>query len=170
MRPTIFVLATVLAGWPLAADALTVRDVVQLTRAGLSEETLLALIEVDPSVFPIDAESLQMLKAEGVAERVIVAMIRSGRVSSTVPSQAPPEPSLEAAAPAPAPSVVVIEHREPPTIVREVTAVPYPVYIPVVRRHRDADVEDGPGRDGSKPQPVYWGWGGKLRPDAWQPK
>jgi len=64
---------------PARADALTVRDVVELTRAGLGEEVLLALIEVDRSVFPIDAATLKELKVNGVSERVIAAMVRSGR-------------------------------------------------------------------------------------------
>ena len=58
------------------AAALTVRDVMELTRAGLGDEILLALIDVDPSVFPIDAATLKKLKDAGVSERVIIAMIR----------------------------------------------------------------------------------------------
>src|SRR3954467_10321402 len=111
---------------PARADALTVRDIVELTRAGLGEELLLALIEVDRSVFPIDAATIKELKASGVSERVITAMVRSGREVT------PPEPMVTEIAPRPVepqPQGVVIEHREAPEV-REVP-VAVPVYIPV---------------------------------------
>src|SRR6185295_851092 len=80
---------------PSRADALTVRDVVELTRAGLGEEVLLALIEVDRSIFPIDAATIKELKASGVSERVITAMVRSGReVPSTEPAIAEVAPPV----------------------------------------------------------------------------
>jgi hypothetical protein len=169
---------------PARADAVTFRDVIELTRAGLGEEILLALIEVDRSVFPIDAASLKQLKEAGVSERVILAMVRSGREVQPVPDQIP----VDAAVPpvAPQPQVIVIDHHEPPEI-REVP-VAVPVYIPVATRSaRTGRVHDGdqvrqvelsfgqtvtvPASDHRVPvkqqEPVYWGWGGKLRPDAW---
>ena len=179
MRRLIIVLAVVAAFSPARANALTLRDIVELSRAGLGEETLLALIEVDPSVFPIDTATLKSLKAAGVSERVIVAMVRSGR-----PTPLPADPTLASDFPvqAPEPQVVVIDHHDSAPQVREVP-VAVPVYIPVVRHVRDHDNDhqndnndDRRGstdRDGhhTKPaEPVYWGWGGKLRPDAWQPK
>lgn len=164
------------------AEAVTFRDVIELTRAGLGEEVLLALIEVDRSVFPIDAASIKRLKDEGVSERVILAMVRSGREVQPPAEQVP----VEAAPPvAPEPQVVVIEHREPAEI-REVPVV-VPIYVPVVTRpNRSVSVHDGNQLHGAtelsfgqtvpttihgtsvkQPEPVYWGWGGKLRPDAW---
>src|SRR5688572_16036963 len=83
---------------PVAAQTLTTKEIVELSKAGLGEEVLLALIEVHRSVFPIDRETLKMLKDQGVRDNVIVAMIRSGRDPIPVP---PPPP------PAPTPSVVV---------------------------------------------------------------
>src|SRR5690242_8272349 len=114
---------------PASASALTVRDVVELTRAGLGDEVLLALIEVDRSIFPIDAATIKELKANGVSERVITAMVRSGR--EVPPPEAAPAPAVADAAPvaAPQPQVVVIEHHDPPEM-REVQ-VAVPVYIPV---------------------------------------
>lgn len=170
MRRLIGVFVAVAAFAPATASALTVRDIVELTRAGLGEETLLALMEVDPSVFPIDTETLKSLKAAGVSERVIVAMVRSARTSAPA---AEPVVAAEPPAPGPQPQVVIVEHHDPAPQVREVP-VAVPVYIPVVQRWRDRD--DRPGtQDDSRgrakdPDPVYWGWGGKLRPDAWQPR
>src|SRR5690242_19424607 len=70
------------------AEALSVRDVIELSKAGLGEEVLLALIEVDPSIFAIDAATLKQLKSAGVPDRVIVAMIKSGRTSRPDPPPA----------------------------------------------------------------------------------
>ena len=156
------------------AEAVTLRDIVDLTKAGLGEEILLALIEVDGGVFKIDSATLTMLKEEGVSERVILALVKSGR---TRPVEEPPPPIVEVVqAPAP-PPVVVIDHHE-----REVPVpVAVPVYVPVYPRrdhfaNRRADVhlvdrDRVTGRpEHSKPaEPVYWGFGGKLRPDAWNP-
>jgi hypothetical protein len=154
------------------AEAVTMRDIIDLTKAGLGEEVLLGLIEVDGGVFRIDPETLMMLKREGVSERVILAMVRSGRMRPAEDSVAP-APVDVAEAPAP-PPVVVIEHRD-----REVPVpVAVPVYVPVYtgRDHfrdfddRRRDFRGDRVRDHARPpEPVYWGHGGKLRPDAWQP-
>jgi hypothetical protein len=155
-----------------SASALSLRDLIELSRAGLGDDVLLALIDVDRPVFSIDAATLKSLKAAGVSERVIVAVVRSGRMPAAPVVAAAPDPLPEPPVAAPEPQVVVIDHHEPQ--VREV-AVPYPVYVPVfpVAARRAHDVDDRvPGRDVSKApepkrEPVYWGWGGKRRPDAW---
>jgi hypothetical protein len=172
---------------PVRADALTVRDIVELTHAGLGDEVLLALIEVDRSVFPIDSASIKQLKADGVSERVIVAMVRSGREAPPPPEQFPSDAAVAAALPPPPePQVVVIDHHDAP-VVREVQ-VAVPVYIPVATRSVHARAVEGSSNgipvssdrwiaehspQQSAPrqhaEPVYWGFGGKLRPDAWKP-
>ena len=182
-------LALVIFGFASAAEALTVRDIIELSRAGLGEEVLLALIDVDRGVYAIDNTTLKSLKEAGVSERVIVAMVRSGR--ERIPEPVPVEPPIEEAR-APEPQVVVIDHHEPPQV-REVM-VPVPVYVAVDGsrsrfrrgdgiRHvpvvESADVPFQVGFLGARPvrqqppppppKPVYWGFGGKLRPDAWQP-
>ena len=165
MRPIILAVAIFLA--PLAsasAQTVTTRDIVDLSKAGLGEEVLLALIEVHRPVFPVDTETLKGLKEAGVAPNVIIAMIKSGR-------ETPPAPLPELAAghtppaPAPQPPIVVVErdrHYDEPRV-REV-AVPVPIYVPVRTRTPHYP------RPAVKPaEPVYWGFGGKLRPDAWKP-
>ena len=182
----VLAIAILLLGFVPAAEALTVRDVIELSRAGLGEEVLLALIEVDRSIYAIDIPTLKSLKEAGVPERVIVAMVRSGR---EIPPPPPPVDEVaDAEAPASEPQVVVIDHREDTLPVREVM-VPVPVYVPVERsrsgfRHMDrvrpnnapaafVPFQSGPPavRPAPPPEtkPVYWGFGGKLRPDAWQP-
>jgi hypothetical protein len=182
----LLVLVVAFLPWASPADALTIRDVIELTRAGLSDEVLLALVEVDRGVYTIDAQSIKTLKAAGVSERVIVALIRSGRVPRAEDNAETVLPPVIDETPPP-PQVIVLDHHEP-AVVREV-AVPVPVYIPVVvrGRHRQADrthepstfvpFQSGPAlshpieRHHSQPktEPVYWGFGGKLRPDAWKP-
>jgi hypothetical protein len=172
------------------ADALTVRDILELTRAGLGEEILLTLIDVDRSVFPIDTATLKRLKEAGVSERVILAMIRSARMPAPMPE---PITAVEPA-PTPEPQVIVIEHHEQPQIREVPVAVPIyiPVGVPVGRRtvHQGSVVgrQDFVQESFTPPseldrfagasvhrapvkaaEPVYWGFGGKLRPDAWQP-
>ena len=184
MRRLVLVL-TILGLLSGSAEALTIRDVIELTRAGLGDEVLLALIEVDRAVYSIDTATLKQLKAAGVSERVIVALVRSGR-------EVPPEP---AAAPVaeeqPAPQVVVIDHRDeqPAQVIERVREVPVavPVYVAVspARRHRvNAPVDNVTfvpfefgfpasrtidATERRRAEPVYWGFGGKLRPDAWDP-
>jgi hypothetical protein len=176
-------------GVTASAEALTIRDVIELTRAGLGDEVLLALIEVDRRVYTVDTKTLKELKLAGVSDKVIAALVRSGR---ELPVQPPPAAPVEEEPEAPAPQVVVIDHHDEREV-REV-AVPYPVYIPVVsthpgvhvpRRHRvttptvDPNSNFIPFQSGppiARPvaetpkAPVYWGFGGKLRPDAWNPE
>lgn len=178
MRRSVLLFVAALALSPVRADALTVRDILELSRAGLGEEILLALIDVDRSVFPIDTATLKSLKEAGVSERVILAIVRSART----PQPALAEPAIETGAPPrqQEPQVIVIEHHHPPQVREVHVAVPVPVYIPVGRRSHHVDdttgrhPENEHGKATDKPakpaEPVYWGWGGKLRPDAWKPK
>jgi hypothetical protein len=179
------VFAFVILAFVRAAEALTVKDVIELSRAGLGEDVLLALIDVDGGVYAIDNATLKSLKQAGVSERVIVALVRSGRER---PEPQPVWPVESDPAPAPAPQIIVIDHHEPPQI-REVL-VPMPVYIPVETSrsrffHRSQVIQRPtvestyvPFQSGlpatrpvAEPQPpVYWGFGGKLRPDAWGQK
>jgi hypothetical protein len=192
MRRAVLAVALVLFT-SAAAQAVTLKDIVDLTKAGLGDDVLLALIEVDGGVFDIDAATLTRLKQSGVREKVLVALVRSGRERPVV--QAEPPALSEVVAQQQDAQVAPVEPAQS-TIVREV-AVPYPVYvgIPFDTRGRHGRVEprstteslppsitappalQGPIRyltDTPKPpktqEPVYWGWGGKLRPDAWKPQ
>ena len=158
-----------------AAQTLSTRDIIELTRAGLGEEVLLALIEVHRPVFPIDPATLKMLKDAGVRQGVIVAMVKSGREVPPVEPAPEPEPVM---AGSPPPQVVVVDHRYQEERVREVAVpVAVPVYVPVhVRRsqhvqphHVSPHVQPQHLQPVRRAEPVYWGFGGKLRPDAWKP-
>ena len=201
---SLFLVAFLLASG--RADAISAKDIIDLSRAGLGEAVLLALVEVDGGVFTIDNATLKQLKDAGVSERVIEAMVRSGR-SRAVPTASEPPPVVESDPPPPPPQVIVIEHQTP--VVQQVAV---PVYVPVVSRVRTRGhvIKDPGGQlvvaqpagrlvqqpfghlvqppadqlrwfgmpvttfapaqlQPKPPPPVYWGWGGKLRPDAWKP-
>ena len=183
MRIAFALVVLLLAGTATRAEALTIRDVIELTKAGISDEVLLALIDVDGGVYANDAATLKTLKEAGVSERVMVALVRSGRERARLPEPPPAPPEEEAAAP---PQVVVIEHHEPRRPEVQQVVVPVPVYVPVYparRSHRHSDAVHNPrpvestyvpfqsGQPAVRPEPqsapVYWGFGGKLRPDAW---
>jgi len=108
------------------AEAVTVRDLIELSRAGLGDDVLIELIAVDGSVFNLDAATLRELKAAGVSEKVILAMLRAGRGQVPTPSAvaAPQAPEVHVDVPAP----TVIVQQAPPVFVN----VPVPYYIPVV--------------------------------------
>ena len=181
-------LAFILLTWlPAETQAVTAKEILELSRAGLSEEVLLALIEVDGGVFTRDTATLKSLKEGGVSERVILAMVRSGRTPAveSAPQPVVTEPPFDQAPMiAPQPQVIVIEHERP---VVEQIAVPVYVAVPqgrVFPRGRrpflvQEPFDPSPGFGAPLPvspqpvhdnrEPVYWGWGGKLRPDAWKP-
>ncbi len=75
----------VLTASAVRAEAITLREIVELTKAGLSDEVLLALIEVDQRVFSIDSETVKSLQDAGVSPRVIVAIVKSGRMPPAEP-------------------------------------------------------------------------------------
>jgi hypothetical protein len=173
------------------AEAITLREIVELTKAGLSEEVLLALIEVDQRVFSIDSETLKSLQDAGVSPRVIVAIVKSGRMPAAepvVPERIVTERIIEVErADPPAPQIVVIDR--PVVHVMHDVPVAVPVYVAVgghpTARQRNQPyvvapspfipfgsvtaprVEPDPPK---RAEPVYWGFGGKRRPDTWQDK
>lgn len=176
MRTFAAILTTlILLFTPARADALTLRDIVELHKSGLSDDVLVALIEVHKTIYTVDPATMKDLKAQGLSDRVLIAIINSGRDSLPPPSVPVVEPEP---APEPAPPVVVVEHHDPApsVIVQQV-----PVYVPVpVHRvprqvHQSTPNPGSPFYVGQVPQPkpkqevkpVYWGSGGKLRPDAW---
>src|SRR5262249_1573354 len=97
-RSLVAVLALVLSLAAGRAEAVTVRDVIEWSKAGLSDSVLLTLIDVDRSVFAIDTSTLKQLKSAGVSDAVIVAMIKSGREARV---QDAPPPLVQDPAPMP---------------------------------------------------------------------
>lgn len=163
------------------AEALSVRDVIELAKAGLSEPVLLALIDVDRSVFSIDTATIKQLKSDGVSDTVIVAMIRSGRDSNADVPPPMAQPMPQEPAPAPEPEPLAQEGSEPvemgappasgaPQFVPYLVPVPYYIAVPVTastgKNHHDS------ARQPRTPAPApcfvsslpEWGFGGKVGP------
>ena len=130
------------------AHAVSMADIEQLARAGLSDEVLIALIQTDNTVFPLDAERILELRAAGVSEAVIVAMLRNGRSSPDPAAPGEPDegPNFSPAGtvyddpqaphvPPPAAPVVVEVHTPQPAYAAPVMYVPYPIAV-TRRGHR----------------------------------
>jgi len=95
---------------PRAASAVTVDQIVSLTKAGVAEPVILALIERDKTVFTIDPEQLVTLQREGVSQTVILAMLKSGRAENDAQARTDSSQIAAAAALFTAPEVVVLGH------------------------------------------------------------
>ena len=185
MRRILIALTAVLALAAGRAEAVTIRDLIELSKAGLGDDVLIALIEVDRKVFTVDTATLKELKRAGVSEQVIVALIRSGRTPPPEPIPAAPLPDPEPRKP----EVIVVDHHDPAPAPAPV-AYPVPVYVPVApygtygtrgydrRDTVPATLQTDQGLVRArvpippnciKAAPVYWGFGGQLRPGSWQP-
>jgi hypothetical protein len=155
----------VLALLPAPASAVTVQEIVSLTKAGVSEPVILALIERDKTIFTITPEQLVALQKEGLTDAVLLAMLRSGR------QEPPPQPASSALPPVYGPQYDQYDQREPNVVIvghgpdrpnvgdayyygaapyaaPYLVPVPYPVLVRAPRSHhgvRQADVPLTPG-------------------------
>jgi hypothetical protein len=165
-----------------AAAQTSIRDLVSLRAAGLSDDILIALIESDDSVFRLTADQVIDLRRQGLSERVILAMLATPRklVQPPVAPHERPDPAVFAPErtrherlpepdPEPLPPVTIhvtqiVEQRVEAPEERRTRYVQVPVVVPVpVRQLRTSD-EPKPA-----PAPTYWGWGGRQAPGTWQP-
>jgi hypothetical protein len=131
LRPLLLTAACVLL---FAAPALAIseRDLLALTQAGLSDDVLIALVEADDTVFPLDAPRILELRSQGLSERVIVAMLKNGRRAAA------PVASPAALAEDP-PSLIIIGEKPAaaPAVIQETNVVVVPwvplLTVPIVR-------------------------------------
>lgn len=89
-------------GRRVAAGAVTIDDVVAMTRGGVNDELIVNHVRAHGMARPLQASDLIMLQQQGVSTRVIAAM------------QEPPAPKT---AVQPPPQPVIIEQAPPPVIV-----------------------------------------------------
>lgn len=85
---TLVTLCCLFALAPSTVSAVTVDEIVALTREGVSDAVIVALIERDRSVFALDPAQLIELQRAGVTDTVTVAMLRGG-VSEQAGAAAP---------------------------------------------------------------------------------
>jgi hypothetical protein len=79
-RTTIQALICALLFTPSLAVAgdLTLRDVIELHRSGLGDDLLISVIDADGGPFALTFADIQDLKSDGISERVITALVRTG--------------------------------------------------------------------------------------------
>ena len=151
------VLSLLLVPMPARAGDLTLRDLVELHRAGLGDELLVAVIQADGGPFRLSYAEIMDLKTEGLSERVIAALVRTGGRTAPLLTPVAPAGQLVEAAPSVASDVgLAVDEPEiielaPPVVVVE-TVVPYLVpYAVTSSRGRDRDdrTHGGEGRERS---------------------
>jgi hypothetical protein len=151
----------------VASAATTTSQLVELSRAGLDDDILIALIQTDGSTFQLTADDILVLHKQGLSDRVIRAMQETARPPAVLPIPVEPEIIAVPAPPPPPPPTVVNVYEtvtprvDPPAEISQpyyTIPIAVPVYVgaPVVRDQRPE-------------KPMYWGWGGQRRPDSWQP-
>ncbi len=176
MRTRVFVVGVLLwISTAVQVSAVSVRDIVELSRAGLGDEVILALIDIDPVRYDLDAPRVLELKHAGVSERVLAAMLRSGRSAAPVvtpvpPASGPARPIMDRPVPAltiwpvfqtvPRSPVPSRQFRDNAQTIPSPRSTPFGVglFFTPLRVTRPV---------APPPPPVYWGWGGQRRPDTW---
>lgn len=150
-----------------AVAATTAVQLIELSKAGLSDDILIALIQTDGSIFHLTAADILALHRAGLSDKVIMAMTETARTSvrparnddGAAEARQPVPPSASQLAP---PTVVnVTQHvTQQVDAPRQSHSIPYysvPITVPVFPTFvRQPD-----------PPPVYWGFGGERRPDSW---
>ena len=61
------------------AAAVTVDQIVALSKAGISEAVILALLDRDGTILSIEPDQIVALKREGLSDTLIIAMLKNGR-------------------------------------------------------------------------------------------
>jgi hypothetical protein len=161
------------------ASAVTVRDLLNLKAAGLSDDILVALIQTDGSVFHLTAEEVISLHKQGLSERVLLAMIDTARKQQPVlqPVEAPAEATEYQQLMQPPVTLHVTQvndqYVEQPQTRYSDYPMPYPygypLSYPIAVPVFVSSVDRNFPKDGRR-QPVYWGFGGQQRPDSWGAK
>lgn len=86
LRSCRFVPSLVLCAALFAQETLTNEAVLKLVKAGLGEDTVVALIQSQPAKFSLSADDVIALKTGGVPDKIVAAMIAKG--SSAGPASA----------------------------------------------------------------------------------
>jgi uncharacterized protein DUF2846 len=90
VRLKIAVLCCVGVAFAIAQTALTNDSIVKLVRGGLSDDVVVNTIKTQPAEYSTNPDSLIALKAAGVSDKVIGAMVDRMAASSAAPNTANP--------------------------------------------------------------------------------
>ena len=121
---------------PAAASAVTIDEVVALSKSGVSEQVIVAVIERDQTLFTLTPAQIMKLQRDGLSDRVLLALIKSGRPNEPPP---PPSPVAPVEAPVPPPPAIAVVGQgpqlpnapDPELIAAGATEAPLPVPPPV---------------------------------------
>jgi hypothetical protein len=144
------------------AGAVTVDQVVALSKAGVSEAVILALLERDGNILTIEPEQLLALKRDGLSDALVTAMLRNGRDSAADAARAVSDANAASilASLSSAPDVLIVGHgpERPDTIHTE---------------DHYAGLRDGVVLPSSRRGPFGYGYGGyrahRYQPPVFQP-
>jgi hypothetical protein len=105
-------IVALLTAIPAPAAAVTIDQIVALAHAGVTDAVILALIDRDKTIFPIEAEQIITLQHEGLSEPVILAMLKSGREEGDQAARADAASTAAAilSSLAPGPDTVIVGH------------------------------------------------------------
>ena len=110
MRRLLLVLALA-ACTPSPAGAATLAEVVALSKSGVSEQVILALIARDQTLFSLSPDQLVKLQREGVSDTILLALLKSGRPNDApLPPSSTPTAAPQTSVAPPPPDVVVVGH------------------------------------------------------------
>ena len=102
----LFLLMLVLLGCvPATASAVTIDEVVALSKSGVSEQVIVAVIERDQTLFTLSPALIMKLQRDGLSDRILLALIKSGRPNEP---PLPASPVAPAASPMPPPPAIAI--------------------------------------------------------------
>jgi hypothetical protein len=138
----LFLLMLVLLGCvPATASAVTIDEVVALSKSGVSEQVIVAVIERDQTLYTLSPALIMKLQRDGLSDRILLALIKSGRPNEPPPPASPVAP-VSAPVPPP-PAIAVVGHGaqvpnapESDSMAADATEapllpVPPPVFVPV---------------------------------------
>src|SRR5262245_51834169 len=98
-------------------SAISVEQIVALSKAGVSEAVILALMDRDQTILTIDPEQVVALKRQGLSDKLIVAMLQNGRDAGEAAARAVSESQVAAilanptiSSITPGPDLVIVGH------------------------------------------------------------
>jgi len=166
VRPLLWMLV-LLGCIPTAASAVTIDEIVALSKSGVSEQVIVAVIERDRTLFTLSPALIMKLQREGLSDRILLALIKSGHPNE------PPDfarPIVPASLPAPPPPVIaIVGHgpERPNTSASEPigpagfatdalpVTVPTPIFVPVPVVVPVPSVSPHAGRRSRRPPEPY---------------
>jgi len=108
----------------------TLDEIVALSKSGISEPVILAVIDRDQTLFSLSPALLMKLQREGLSDTILLALLKSGRPKEPPVPANPVVPPVVAEPPPPAVTAVGHGSELPKTTPSDFTAAPGPVVVP----------------------------------------